>query len=94
VKLHVAGNPSQSPIVVQFEKIKDRHPEWSSANARCRVPVHARFWREWADQRVSRPEGPCVVTTKLKLHLYPKPLGLDINPKRFYFGGGTNSFGN
>jgi len=62
----------QKPVMVQFEKIKDRHPEWSSANARCRVPVHARFWREWADQRVSRPEGPCVVTTRLKLHLYPK----------------------
>jgi hypothetical protein len=24
-------------------------------------PISARFWREWADQRASSGEGPCVV---------------------------------
>ena len=28
-------------------------------------PVHARFWREWADQRVSRSEGPCASHSRL-----------------------------
>ena len=31
-----------------------------SEHAFFRAPIRARFWREWADQRVSRPEGPRV----------------------------------
>jgi hypothetical protein len=30
------------------------------ARAVLRAPIPARFWREWADQRASRPEGPFV----------------------------------
>jgi hypothetical protein len=30
------------------------------ARARCLGPIRALVWREWADQRPSRGEGPCV----------------------------------
>src|SRR5262249_47000396 len=36
----------------------NRYPEVRLTSARSRVPVHARFWREWAE-RASRTEGPC-----------------------------------
>jgi hypothetical protein len=27
-----------------------RHPDGREASTRSRVPVHARFWREWAER--------------------------------------------
>jgi hypothetical protein len=30
-----------------------------SERAQVRATIRARFWREWADQRASRTEGPC-----------------------------------
>jgi hypothetical protein len=31
------------------------------ASARSQAPLTPGFWREWADQRASRLEGPCAL---------------------------------
>ena len=36
---------------------------------RFQGPVHARFWREWADQRASSPERPCVRLPTILPHI-------------------------
>ena len=43
-----------------FKPFTQRHLEGRKRAPRFRVPIRARFWREWADQRASRPERPCV----------------------------------
>jgi hypothetical protein len=53
--------------MVQFQSTKDRHPEPRKASACLRDPIRARLWREWADQRASRGEGPCASPKELKL---------------------------
>ena len=35
------------------------------ARAVLRAPIPARFWREWSDQRASRPEGPFAFDMKI-----------------------------
>jgi hypothetical protein len=63
-------------VVVQLEQLwerindglyqTDRHPELPSMRARCRAPIRARLWREWAE-RPNRGEGPFVLAGKHKV---------------------------
>ena len=63
-------------VVVQFEffclfkPFIDRHLEGRKRAPRFQGPIHARFWREWVDQRASSPERPCVYLPKQKV---PRP---------------------
>ena len=49
---------------VLFESLTKRHLEGRKRAPRFQGPIHARFWREWADQRASSPERPFVYLTK------------------------------
>jgi len=67
-------------VVVQFEffsifkPFTERHLEGRKRVPRFRVPIRARFWREWADQRASSPERPCVYLPKhLPKQKVPRP---------------------
>ena len=79
VKYDRAGIPTSKKIlvVVQFEffsifkPFTERHLEGRKRVPRFRVPIRARFWREWADQRASSPERPCVYLPKQKV---PRPI--------------------
>src|SRR6476646_316322 len=53
-----------------FNPFTNRHLEGRKRAPRFRVPIRARFWREWADQRASSPERPCVYLPKQKV---PRP---------------------
>src|SRR6478609_6485810 len=76
---HFTPIPTRVPrllVVVQFEffsifkPFTERHLEGRKRVPRFRVPIRARFWREWADQRASSPERPCVYLPKQKV---PRP---------------------
>ena len=49
-----------------FKPFTKRHLEGRKRVPRFQGPVHARFWREWVDQRATSPERPCVLPTKTK----------------------------
>ena len=61
---------AQLSVVVQFDSFRlfkaftKRHLEGRKRVPRFQGPIHARFWREWVDQRASSPERPCVYRQK------------------------------
>ena len=50
-----------------FNHFTKRHLEGRKRVPRFQGPIRARFWREWADQRASSPERPCVYLPKQKV---------------------------
>ena len=58
--------------MVQFEQKQESSSRIPvSERAFVRAPIRARFWREWADQRASRGEGPCVLLKAAKQKVSP-----------------------
>jgi len=53
--------------------ISKRHLEGRKRVPRFQGPIRARSWREWADQRASSPERPCVLPAKQKVPRPPSP---------------------
>jgi hypothetical protein len=53
----------------------ERHPEGRKLTRVFTGPVQARSWPEWADQRVSSPEGPCVSVIEKNKYKAPKKFG-------------------
>ena len=59
-------------VVVQSEQKQESSSRIPvSERAFVRAPIRARFWREWADQRASRGEGPCVLLKAAKQKVSP-----------------------
>src|ERR1043166_9481841 len=72
-------------VVVQFESFRalftsftDRHLKRNKRARILRGPIRARFWREWADQRASSPEGPyvCFLGASIAIKIQPSLPGL------------------
>ena len=49
-----------------FKPITNRHLEERKRAPCFQGPIHARFWREWVDQRASSPERPLCLLAKAK----------------------------
>src|SRR5579859_6751183 len=65
-ELTVFTSKSGCSVNVSFSNPSSRRQ--LSERAPFRAPIRARFWREWADQRASRTEGPCACLLKVTLH--------------------------